>query len=621
MGRANVEFLERALQISGRDNERAVKLALDRLLVALKDRQENGSLQSRDFFVSALGALRRIKGAGHAETRLDCLNQCAKYLYSNDLAAEALDASAQIKALSRLTQSRNWMRIAENISGIVKADLGNVPDAVAHYYNAIMMADELGNHHAKVSSLVNLGVALNYGGLYREAIPCFKKAESLAVENPLTQELRINAAGNLAQSYLYLDELAAGYEAINRAMRKDSEPTTTLSALGRAIREFTFVQLALELGRIAEAEVHAVQCARYAAQSRSSRGKFVAKVSGVLCDIYAGNAHRALEVMEAGRPNDDDPHPLRVVALSCLVKAYDKAGMPAKALQHMQDLLAQIRAVREKSISSLMSNSAIGISDSNIQSEENDLRALQFRRATLAAQAAEQELLNAHLETLERLAITAELREESTGQHGYRVARLSMIVAAELNWSKDACYFLERAARLHDIGKIAVPDRILLSSEQLKETQREIVYAHAPMGAELLSKGTSPVLRMAEEIARHHHEWWNGTGYPSRLSGERIPLHARIVALADVFDSLTHGRPYAEAWSRERALTEIENGRGSQFDPNLTDVFVRVTRKLIASHDDLDAFLAAGALASPFALARTKIRRFLAAESSAEAIH
>src|SRR4029450_11507860 len=107
---------------------------------------------------------------------------------------------------------------------------------------------------------------------------------------------------------------------------------------------------------------------------------------------------------------------------------------------------------------------------------------------------------------------------------GYRVGKLAALVAEALNWSREACFALDLAARLHDIGKIGVPDRIPRTSEGLKEAERHFMSTHTVVGAELLAKSDIPQLKMAEEIARHHHEWWDGNGYPSKLAGKRMPL-------------------------------------------------------------------------------------------------
>ncbi|HSW83734.1 MAG TPA: HD domain-containing phosphohydrolase, partial [Usitatibacter sp.] len=140
------------------------------------------------------------------------------------------------------------------------------------------------------------------------------------------------------------------------------------------------------------------------------------------------------------------------------------------------------------------------------------------------------------------------------------------------------------------------------------------------VGGEILAKSNIAQVRLAEEIARHHHECWDGTGYPSKLSGKRIPIHARIVALADVFDALTHGRPYAPAWPIDRAIEEIRNRRGTQFDPDLTDTFLELIEELRGKHSDLDAFLGEAGRNSPFLQARDRIRLMLEGERRAENI-
>jgi putative two-component system response regulator len=166
---------------------------------------------------------------------------------------------------------------------------------------------------------------------------------------------------------------------------------------------------------------------------------------------------------------------------------------------------------------------------------------------------------------------------------------------------------VELAARLHDIGKIGVPDAILLKPDKLNDAERQIMRTHTTVGAELLSKSNIPHMQMAEEIARHHHEWWNGEGYPGNLSGSAIPLASRITALADVFDALTHKRPYKEAWPIEKALEEIRQLKGTQFDPELTDLFLVLISKLRLEHGELDAYLGQAAMSSPFLQARSRI--------------
>jgi hypothetical protein len=184
-----------------------------------------------------------------------------------------------------------------------------------------------------------------------------------------------------------------------------------------------------------------------------------------------------------------------------------------------------------------------------------------------------QELEQARLETLQRLALAAEYRDDATHEHTERVARTSFLLARGLGLSESEAALVRQAAPLHDIGKLAVSDTILLKPGKLTVEEFEVVKGHAAAGAAILSDSTSNVLCLAREIALTHHEWWNGGGYPAGLKGDAIPVSGRIVALADVFDALTHPRPYKEAWPIEKAVPEVLGLGGRQFEPAVVDAF------------------------------------------------
>jgi PAS domain S-box-containing protein len=189
---------------------------------------------------------------------------------------------------------------------------------------------------------------------------------------------------------------------------------------------------------------------------------------------------------------------------------------------------------------------------------------------------AQEDVRAAQHEVLQRLAVAAEYRDDETGQHTRRVGDLSARLAAGLGLAGEEVELLRRAAPLHDVGKIGIPDAILLKPGRLTPEEFERVKTHTVIGADMLAGGGFPLLESAERIARSHHERWDGTGYPSGLAGHDIPLDGRIVALADVFDALTHDRVYTSAWSQDDALAEIEAQRGRQFDPELVDTFLRL---------------------------------------------
>ena len=191
------------------------------------------------------------------------------------------------------------------------------------------------------------------------------------------------------------------------------------------------------------------------------------------------------------------------------------------------------------------------------------------------------DLQEAQTEALEKLAQAAEFRDDDTGDHIRRVGNCAELLALKLGFSARDASLVGRAAPLHDIGKIAIPDSILLKPGKLTNEEFEMMKTHALTGAALLSHSRSPLMQCAETIARTHHERWNGTGYPHKLAGEEIPLEGRIAAVIDVFDALTHERPYKAAWSIDEALAEIRKCSGSHFDPRVVEAFCEL------DHEDL----------------------------------
>ncbi|MGZ4166809.1 MAG: HD-GYP domain-containing protein [Solirubrobacteraceae bacterium] len=186
------------------------------------------------------------------------------------------------------------------------------------------------------------------------------------------------------------------------------------------------------------------------------------------------------------------------------------------------------------------------------------------------------ELDAARRESLERLALAAEYRDDGTREHPARVGHTSLRLAQVLGMDDDQASLIGQAAALHDVGKLAIPDAILLKRNRLAEHEFEKLKTHTTAGAAILGGSQSALMQPAEQIALTHHERWDGSGYPNRLSGADIPMTGRIVALADVFDALTHPRPYKAAWSIDAAVSEIRALEGRQFDPAVVDAFMEL---------------------------------------------
>jgi len=184
------------------------------------------------------------------------------------------------------------------------------------------------------------------------------------------------------------------------------------------------------------------------------------------------------------------------------------------------------------------------------------------------------QLRAAEVDMANRLALVAEYRDYPDASHVQRVGRLSAMLAARVGMSETDVGIIRFAAPLHDIGKIAIPDAILLKPAPLTLDELDIMKSHTTIGARMLAGSRSPILRMGEDIAHYHHEAWDGTGYMPGLSGEDIPLPGRIVAVADVFDALTHTRPYKRAWTIQETVDWILSVRERKFDPAVVDALI-----------------------------------------------
>lgn len=189
-------------------------------------------------------------------------------------------------------------------------------------------------------------------------------------------------------------------------------------------------------------------------------------------------------------------------------------------------------------------------------------------------------LRSAQVELFHRLVVASLVRDDETGMHVKRIGHFSGMIAEELGWDIEQVQELRLAAPMHDLGKIGIPDSILLKPGPLTEDEFSIMKSHTVIGARILSNSDSPMIQLAEKIALSHHEWWNGRGYPNGIDRESIPIVARIVSIVDVYDALTHDRIYRKALPEQRVLEYLREGTGTQFDPHLVDAFFSVLPRI-----------------------------------------
>lgn len=194
----------------------------------------------------------------------------------------------------------------------------------------------------------------------------------------------------------------------------------------------------------------------------------------------------------------------------------------------------------------------------------------------------------ASLETIYRLSMASEYKDVDTGTHIKRMSRYSAAVARRMGLDEETIETILYAAPMHDLGKIGIPDRILLKPGMLDPAEWEMMKQHSVIGAKILKGSDAEFIRLAEIIAQSHHEKWDGSGYPDGLKGIEIPIAGRITAIADVFDALTSKRPYKEALSVETSLAIIREGRGRHFDPDVVDAFFAILDEILTIKKEYD---------------------------------
>lgn len=543
-------------------------------------------------------------------------------LYVSGRADRGLSVAERARQFALETADAQFSAKALMMVGVCAADTGNLPLAMEAYADALSLAQKGEDSVQEGKIWQNLGGALVYSGLFREAITCFSKALSLANRVPDLQVFLSGIYTNIAMCNLNLDDIGQGLIAIKKSIELSADPTDAHSVLNRVLAENYYTRLLLEVSNFESARDHARAARHFAAQSKSPRADISASVAEGLTEVFSGQADVGISRLTKTL---EQAIALKVTArevLVALVKAHEFLGQHDKALEYLNKMLEAQRKTQQINVLQHVKRHLEQLhpveQGAPLEDVEQALRKLETRVEVFQGRVAigelkkrDQELFVARIEVMERLAVAAELRDDSSGKHSYRVGRLAQLLARSTGSSDSEIFMIDIAARLHDIGKVGIPDGILLKPGPLNHSEREIMKTHATIGAEVLAQSQIPHMKMAEDIARYHHEWWDGSGYPNGLSGTNIPLHARMTALADVFDALTHMRSYKQAWTVDSALNEILALRGCQFEPRLTDQFLALVSRLRREHGDLDKLLGAGAEQSQFLLSRQKIQETL----------
>jgi putative two-component system response regulator len=595
---------------------RATPSQSDRLSL-LRCHLSNRGESANRLFAEAERLFCKLSPQGISGDGIEALLLIAQRHYNSANAQAALVPAMQALAAARSTGDKGLIRRAATFLGVMNGESGNLPAAVESYAEALALAKDLGDATAQAVVWNNLGLALQYAGQYADAARCYDQALRQPGDGAARMMVVAAALANTAQACLRVHDVRQGISAARRAIELLAEPRDPTLCGYRVSAETHLAELLLDIDDVAGAQEHVRLAKRFADMSNQPRAHFRVALTEGQTEVRSGLTDIGLSRLKTGLSTArGGPKEFLREALNAAVKGYEQAGQPDVAIVYLQELLNLNREFRQQQVLMHHERHLREVERSRIsvdlqQASEGELDS---RRSNLRIQLGERELIKSRIAMLEQQSVAAELHDDTTGEHCYRVGRLASILAREYGLEDDVCFMIDLAARMHDIGKLAVPDSILLKPGRLTDGEREIMQQHTLAGAELLAKSNVPQMHVAEEIARHHHEWWNGKGYPHRLSGAGIPIAARITAVVDVFDALTHIRPYKPAWPVSQALHEIRTLRGVQFDPDITDLFLQIVPRLQREVGDLDEFLGAEARNSPFIQARARIARALKGE-------
>ena len=558
------DLLQQAADQQAVDNAVARQLALQARVVARADGDQVGEAE----------ALYRLASIAH---------------FSGDpeaafgLAIEAADIAEQCGA--RLVLS--W---AVHLLGIVHYQASNFSDALEHCLRSLDLYQSTG-HDVDAGNILNTIAAIYQSmGDNDRAIVTYEQALAASEPYGRTQMVAV-VLGNIARIRAsrseYLPAVSIGRRALDIAREHNPLLLPNLLAdlaesyMGLADREQAvecFAEARRVLASMADGATPPPPTAQLAVMVSEGR---VALRSGALDDAIAA-LQAALDMAEA---KDLKEYQLEINDL--LATAFRRSGRFEEALDRREQHDAQYRAMFTHAADLRLRTLQVAheTATARQQAEIFRLRSQELE-AIIAPDATDGSTIAAsyHLEAFQQLAILTEFRDAETGEHTHRVGDMAAEIAHALGHPPEWCELLRLAARLHDVGKVAVPDSVLRKTGPLTVEEYEMMKSHTSMGHRILAGNSAPMFQMAAEIAQSHHEWWDGSGYPLGISRSSIPVAGRIVAVADVFDALCSKRPYKRAWGRGESARFVISGRGAQFDAEIVDAFVAV---LTARHPEL----------------------------------
>jgi putative two-component system response regulator len=556
--------------------------ARERLSQKLPDNQK--------WFAEAAGFLLHQDGASSDQKLLiEAHILCIRYFFTSRerQLAIAVGEHALAIAVAAISHAYEWTLC--NWIGIFHKDSAKFVLAIEYFVRGIGIARRLGDRESEAKTWINIASLSNMMALYDDTSKFARRALALLAgnETEAAQHMRGGACQIIARALQASGQFEEAIVSIRQSARQMPAPKTSFDYLMHVRIKHTYAVISLRLNELEEARAVAEAASQDAIHCVGVEAAILSSVVGAMVDAKSGNhatadatTQRLLKEYASDSTLVFDLYFGRLYVLEQSNRMEEADALRARfrgewQKHKMKNVIAQLRTLDDAATHDTQDSSDAAIR-----------------------------------ERLEELAIIGELHDDSTGEHAFRVGRLSGLLALRIGLSQEHADALDIAARLHDIGKITTPPEILMKPGRFTDDEWGVMQEHAAQGHKILSTRKDPLMQMAAQVALSHHERWDGGGYPNKLKGNDIPQIAQIAALADVFDALSHERCYKPAWSIGASLAEIERtsrGYGRQdFETKLADEFIKLVRDLVEEHGEagLDPYLSERANESAFRNAR-----------------
>lgn len=562
--------LEEASRLISDDSDQAASDVMH-VLAASMQRVREGSVPRAT--VDQLAAILSLAvGTQTANARAHALLDCCVYYFQLAQSVKAIPLAERARELAEQLGDKPFLRRCANMLGMFYRETMNFEAALIRFDEALLLARQLKDQLLECAVQSNIVATFGDMGLYRDSIRLAEQVLSrVPGEHAHTPLLRLQCVTNNLISTFNLRDSEGAYRYM--MLGESIVDRYAIDPANAALFELYRAMLLIRDKKVFLAYQY-VEQARATPTTPHPRVETLLSMAMGMCEVGLGRVdvgmtrlRKLYEKTKVSKIYHDD-------VLRALIEASERAGNNAQALTYTEELIEYATVVKKaKFIEQLNAPGVRAIQHPCLVSEElthAEDEAARRRLRNFRERHTEQ------FETAQNWAILAGLVDDQTGERCFRIGRLAGLLARELGCGETFATQIECAARLHDIGNIGISHAILLKPGRFTPQELAIVRTHTAIGADLLQGSADPILSFAREIARHHHEWWNGDGYPDGLQKDSIPLGARIVALADVYDALTHRRAYGRACTHQEAIEEMGRLSAMQFDPKLLSQFIRV---------------------------------------------